>query len=427
MENMEQTTIQPVAASTNRLAIRLANINVTVIVTAIVTSVLLTPMFQVQAAVLKGLYEAEVPVSNQGKSERSRAMSVALAEIFARVSGDARAAGIEGLKDAISKPSQYVEQFRYHKITDTRGISAPEMTEQVWFRFDEQAVNQVLRGNGLPVWGKTRPTTLAWIAVEQDGSRFILGGGDANEDLRLMLEKDARSRGLALLLPLMDLEDQQNMRFGDLWGEFQNAIKAASQRYQPDAILIGRLFLSPSDEWQARWTLIDEGRNLSWQAQYPRMKDVMTVGVAGALELLAKRYAQVFADTDPGEFLLAVDGVSTLKDFARLSEYLKSLGQVTAVLATRVRPDSASFRLDIRGNPEGLRQTIALGNMLAKAVVPSGPGMPGLPSDAGSGAGQSDLVDISVPVVAPGELLPTQPGTFQTLSSVTEYRYQLLP
>ena len=371
-----------------------------------------------RAAIVEGLYEAEVPVADQGANERLRAMSIALAQVIAKVSGNAEAPQLPAMQQVLKSPSELVQQFRYRRMPATPATAQsaapsqpvpPADRELAWFRFDEHAVNRVLRGNGLPVWGRTRPATLAWIAVEQDGARFLLGG-DNNEDLRQTLLQDAKRSGLALLFPLLDLEDQHNLNFADVWGGFQSAITDASERYQPDAILVGRLNLSSTDQWEARWSLYEKGQSQDWTGQYAQMNDVLQAGVTGAVGLLAKRYAPVFAEDEPGVFKLDVDGVNSLKDVAHLSNYLKSLEQVKDVFLTRVDPGSASFRLDIRGSSQGLQQTIALGNTLSVAPVTTMPES----ADAGeAGAGQTSVPGMNG---APADT---------TVSTATEYHYRM--
>lgn len=366
------------------------------------------------AVIVEGLYEAEVPVVSQSNEEHNRAMATALGEVVVKVSGDAKALALPGVATAMQKPSQLVQQFRYGRIPEGYyGKITPDATRLAWFRFDENAVNRLLRDNGLPVWGRTRPTTLAWIAIEQDGARFILGGG-ANEDLRSMLQFNAKRRGLSVLLPLMDLEDQQKLSFADLWGEFQTTILAASARYQADAVLVGKMFLTTSDDWQVTWSLFENGRHLRWQGQYPQINDAMKVGVAGSLEILAKRYAQVFTEDHPSKMVLSVDGVTNLKDFARLTEYLKSLEQVKGLDAKRINAHSVDFVVNIRGNPEGLRQTIALGNVLASAQVHTIPQ-------------QNQAIDL-VGSSNPDEGLGASAANDSVNAAANaEYHYQLLP
>ena len=70
-----------------------------------------------QAAIVEGLYEAEVPVADQGADERLRAMSVALAQVIAKVSGNAAAAQMQGIQEVLKNPSQFVQQFRYRRVS----------------------------------------------------------------------------------------------------------------------------------------------------------------------------------------------------------------------------------------------------------------------------------------------------------------------
>ena len=86
--------------------------------------------------------------------------------------------------------------------------------------------------------------------------------------------------------------------------------------------------------------------------------------------------------------------------------------QVKEVYVTRVDPGSASFRLDVRGNSQGLRQTIALGNMLAVAPVNTTPGT------GGSG-------DVSNPPIPVPGMNPDVAGG--TVPPATEFHYRMLP
>lgn len=322
----------------------------------------------VGAAQVEGLYEAEVLVQSQSRSERNRAMSDALAQVFKKVSGRSNVQSLPGIADAVKNANRYLQQYLYRSVNEAQYPvpQADPNAQLAWFRFDEQAVNRLLRDNSLPVWGHTRPATLVWLGVEENGSRYILGA-DSAEQLRESLEYEAQRQGMALVLPLLDLEDQRNLSFADLWGDFQDTILAASDRYHAESVLVGRISLSPSDVWLGRWTLYESGRNTAWQTQGDYADQLLSSGVGGAVEALANRYA--LGDDNPGVVVLAVTGVSSLKDYARVSSYLKSLELVKDIQPTTINSDSARFRLDIRGNAESLAQTIRLGNVLQQEQI----------------------------------------------------------
>ncbi len=323
-----------------------------------------------EAAIVDGLYEAEVLVKSQSRSERNQAMSSALAQVFQKVSGRSNTQTLPGIADAISHADQFLQQYLYRGLHETQYPipQADPSSQLAWFRFDEQAVNRVLRENNLPVWGHTRPATLVWMGIEQNGSRYMLGS-DSAEELRDILEYEAQRQGMALVLPLLDLQDQRTLSFADLWGNFQDSILSASSRYQADAVLVGRVSLTSSDVWQGRWTLYESGRSVSWQSQGNYPDEVVSTGVVGTVEALANRYAQAPSDDIPGVVVLAVTGVTNLKDYARVSSYLNSLELVKDLQPTVISDNSARFKLDIRGNAEGLAQTIKLGNVLQEEQI----------------------------------------------------------
>jgi len=329
------------------------------------------PLVATHAAVVEGLYEAEVVVQSQSHSERDKAMGDALLQVLKKVSGHSNVGSLSGISDALNHPDRFLQQYLYRGINEAQ-YPIPNVSSRsqlAWFRFDEQAVNHLLRNNNLAVWGHTRPSTLVWLAVEENGQRYILGA-DSQEELRDVLLYDAKRQGMALVLPLLDLQDQQALSFADLWGNFQDSILNASSRYQAEAVLVGRLTLSSRDRWGGRWTLYEGGRSISWEGQASDPSMVLSSGMAGTMEALANRYApQTPSDGSPNVVYLAVNGVRSLKDFARVSKYLSSLEVVKDIHPTTIRDDNARFRLDIRGNAEGLAQTIKLGSVLQEQQV----------------------------------------------------------
>ncbi len=365
-----------------------------------------------RAAIVDGLYESEVLVQSQSSGERDKAMSQALSQVFKKVSGRSNIANLQGIADAINNPNRYLQQYLYRGVNEAQYPipQASPNSQLAWFRFDEQAVNRVLRDNGLPVWGRTRPATLVWLGVEENGARYMLGS-DSAEQLRDLLEYEAQRQGMALVLPLLDLEDQRKLSFADLWGDFQDSILNASSRYQAESVLVGRISLSRSDTWSGRWTLYESGRSASWQSQGTYAEEVLSSGVGGAVEALANRYA--LGDDNPGVVHLAITGVSSLKDYARVSSYLNSLELVKDIQPTIINGDMARFRLDIRGNAEGLAQTIRLGNVLKEErVTIESPPMNTTPA--------ANFFGVSPAFTAPAQ---TQTSSIQS----PDYTYRLMP
>jgi hypothetical protein len=324
------------------------------------------------AAEVQGLYEAEVPVVSQKHSERATAMVSALTEVLAKVSGRRAAALQAELASALQRPARFLEQYSYRELpaelgvqhAPVSGVSPDEKSQLLLFRFDKAAVDKLLRDNGLPVWGATRPATLVWLAVQNSEQRYLLSS-DSVGPVRELLTREARRRGLALYLPLLDLEDQKNLRFADVWGNFREPILRASARYRTETVLVGKLYRSASGGWQGQWSLLEDGQAAhAWTGNGALPVEVINTGVAGAIEALAARYAPAAGGQGADLLPVTVAEVRTLADYARVSRYLQSLQQVAHVQLSQVEADRVTFELDVEGGPEAFRQTIALGSVL---------------------------------------------------------------
>lgn len=316
-------------------------------------------------AEVTGLYEAEVQVFSQKSAERATAMVSALAEVLAKVSGQRNAALNHGVAEAIRQPGTFLQQYRYLALPDAEKLALQPGDEPqlILFRFDKEAVDKALRDNGLPVWGAVRPATLVWLAVEDAGQRFLLGS-DMPEPVRRALDREARRRGLAVVLPLLDLEDQARLRFADVWGNFNEPIMAASVRYRPEAVLVGRMQRTPAGEWTGNWTLLQGDASQGWESRGVLAEEVVDAGIAGVVEALAARYAHA-AGQQAEVLSMTVTSVHGLRDYARVIQYLQSLQQVTRVQPLRVDAEQIGLELGLRGDAAGLAQTISLGRVLA--------------------------------------------------------------
>lgn len=326
------------------------------------------------AAEVNGLYEAEAQVFSQKRSERATAMAAALAEVLVKVSGQRDAARVPGVVQATRSPAKLLQRYRYRAMSKEQREQALQEAaannvtavdpQIVLFRFDKTAVDKVLSDNDLPVWGSTRPATLAWLAVQDDDNRYLLAT-DSSQPVRELLMHEARRRGLAMLLPLMDLEDQRSLTFADVWAGFREPILRASARYRTESVLVGRMYRTNSGEWQAQWTLLEGQQIQSWASVGALPVEVIDEGVSGAIEVLASRYAPV-AGEQTGLLPVTVVDVRSLSDYARVMRYLKSLQRVEHLQVARVDADQVTFELDVEGGPDAIAQTIALGNVLRR-------------------------------------------------------------
>lgn len=323
------------------------------------------------AAEVQDLYDARVPVIAQGESERHAAIRSAFAEVLVKVTGDQRAPSLSPLAATLDDPMKFVQQFRYRTLEAPRPEEADagrEYTQAIHVSFDPQAVNQLLQDAGVPVWGRTRPTTLLWVAVEDQGERYLVDA-DSGVELPKTILQAAERRGLPVLLPLLDLVDQRRIGFTDVWGNFEDAVLGASARYETGAVLVGRLYRTPAGGWSARWSLYHDGTGDHWRSEGAQQLEVVAAGIGGTADLLGQRYAQLLSTKDARALDIVVTEIADLDDYARTADYLRQLDPVSDVQIASVEPTQVRFRVSVRGDRDGLVRTIRFGDTL----VPTGP------------------------------------------------------
>ena len=329
------------------------------------------------------LYEAKIPVFTQGREERNEAIRKAFAEVLVRISGRADIVGSEdypGIITAIESATRYAQQFRFYQAnpqpTDKK---APKLI--LWVRFDEKAVSRLLSTNQLPVWGDARPATLVWLVVDNRGHRQLVGN-DVTDPTHAVIQERARVRGVPLRFPLLDLTDRSSLRVSDVWGNFESTILKASQRYQTEAVLVGRVYQGYSGSWTARWSLYADGRRQDWAVTGTEVAEVLAPGIDKTAESLAVRYAQV-GQTEDGQVLVLIKDIKGLADYNRAMNYLQALSHVSKVNPYQVEQQSAIFQLITAGGRLGVARSVALGHTLISEPVSSVPvaGSDSLPAD----------------------------------------------
>jgi len=296
-----------------------------------------------RATSVSGLYGAVVNLDNGASAPSRDNFDEALSWVLVKVTGFSEAESAAARARLFPNSSSLVQ--RYSLLPD----------EQVQIDFDPVAVRKVLDGAGMPVWGSDRPLVAVWLAVDSGGGqRYILSGGsgggsssqdDAEDDLRVAVEDIADSRGLPIVLPLVDAQDLSRVSFSDLWGDFRDPVVQASQRYGAEAVLIGRARSMSLDAQGVRWTLVAGGEQAAWQGN-------VLSGPAEAAAFLARRLA-TYADS-AGSLLLRVTGVDDMDKYGQLVSYFRSLNIVESTGVSRVDGDSVEFELVVRGDAKRL-------------------------------------------------------------------------
>lgn len=319
------------------------------------------------AARLDNLFRAEVDAAGRDSTARDAALAAALQDVLVRVTGDEAVFAEPAAKSLLKNPGRFVEQYRFREVP--AGPADPVEQLRLWVQFDGVALSREIRQAGLPYWGRERPDVLVWLAIDDRGRRYLVSETSESHAATTLLQA-ARKRGLPLTLPLMDLEDQRAIRFTDVWGGFVGTVEAASMRYRPQVVLVGKLDRSnPDTGWRTEWNLLGSGATQSWTSHAGDLTTAVERGISDASGLLAAQYA--VASAGGSSRTLVVEGVNDLEAYARVSRYLAALTPVEQVQVTRVDGPEVEFNLRLSADERSLLQVITLGKMLQSLDEPS--------------------------------------------------------
>jgi hypothetical protein len=383
MNIIEYTTSQLLAISSLVLAISLA---------------MLTTQYA-SADTVKGIYESRVLVTSQAKDERTEALRQAFMQVLIRVSGRvdiAQSTDYPNIQEAIELATHYAQQYRYLKYKP-KPDQDQSRNLMLWVRFDEAAVTRLLHKNNIPVWGTTRPVTLVWLVIDSHGRRELIGN-NSQDAARNILVQQSHSRGVPIRLPLLDLKDRTALRTSDVWGNFESTIMQASQRYQTEAVLVGRVFQSKGGYWNARWSLYSDSRRQDWSISGATLSEVLFPGIDTTAEVLSSRYASA-VQAEAGTVLVDIQDIKNLADYNRSLAYLQKLSSVSAVQPYYLASNHAIFKLTTPQGRLGVARAVALGHTLANdaAAMTSSPQNPQVGEQVKNNDIKPDLVYRLVP------------------------------
>lgn len=325
---------------------------------------LLVPVPPAPAVEMDALYTVEVQLDPEQGDGREAAYREALRQILIRITGSEQAALSPELNELFPSPARYVLQFRSGE-NDTLVVS-----------MDGEAIEELVRGTGYPVWGSDRPATLLWLAVDWgQGNRELITADDPDAEqsdarsinrdrlLRERVREVARQRGVPLMFPLLDTEDFSHIGFADVWGGFHEPLLEASRRYGANSILVGRL--RPAEFQRNRWSFYFGGREEQWSGEPEEAIHRLADTLAGQLAVAGNAPLQAIT--------LAVTGVDSVAAYGEVQRTIAGLSAVERYSVQSVAGDRIRYRVEIPGGAGRLGSELEFSGKLKRAGVAPAP------------------------------------------------------
>jgi hypothetical protein len=327
-----------------------------------------------------GYYSAEVPVASQSRADRQVALSRAMAAVLIKVSGNLAAPNTELGAKAQANAASYVQEFRYLQPTNAQVEEGIKLLLRA--DFDPGRVRELLKDSGQGVWPANRPQVLVW-AIEDTpevGRSIIM---DPTHPLIRDLIARANVRGLPVLLPLWDLDDQIALPMDKLWSFDDAAIMAASARYDITTVLSARYSQASNQTWLASWQFRHGDDRQSQDLRTSEMQDLAIAAIDPLVDFLAKRYV-VKNTSDEQELLqvLELEGIEDYRHYEAALSYLARQPLIKRVKLVAARDNKLILQIVLSGNWQQFDNALALDRKMRSLTANGNPNLSPLGSTA---------------------------------------------
>lgn len=302
----------------------------------------------INANQLDNPYQGKILVSKQDESELKK---MALNQVLIKVSGNKNIAQQTEAKALFSNLNSLLSQYGYEKIQGMRYYSAI---------FDKHKINQALQDMQQPVWGDTRPTTLVWLVSDTQNGRQLVSDNmlvsNADKNLSSVITTEQANRGIKLLFPLMDLDDNLAVSVSDVSGQFYEQIVEATQRYSVNHFVVAQL-QNNALTWQLLTFNSDNRRSEVLLSQDANGNKQTTL--TSMIDQIADYYAGQYAiSSNQGEKLsqtIYVKGISSLAQLTELNTLLEKLLSVDSYTVSDVEASMVTVNIKVNGGLDSFK------------------------------------------------------------------------
>lgn len=283
-------------------------------------------------------FTVEVVVADPGAKQRSSAYWLALDRVLRR---ELPAGSVDEptRKDILRDPSRYVQAYRYRQLDparDARRLSTRQVREGdapdsvIAVTFPGSLLSIIQRQNQ-PVAVveesvvQSTGNVLALIAVQQDGSEFLIGGARGKKFQSRLLQLGV-ANNLSFEIPAMDSADQAILQPSNVLYSETDAIVRIAEKYTTTSYFTGALVRLSANAWQSDWTLQVQG-------QQPQSVTLTTQSLDEALITAVTEMANSGNQSLINSGYLVSDSAFQRSGVAVRIENLNSLAQYEQVLA----------------------------------------------------------------------------------------------
>jgi len=330
-----------------------------------ITLCLLLNVGYVVAAPDDDLNQARVKVTDRSAPVFQQALKEGLGAVLIKVSGNPAIMTLPQIRNSLEQINSYVVSYSYLQENDPQ-TTQPQLYLQV--TYDEKNVKQLLENTKQAIWKGERPVTLIILSVDAASGRQILAS-DSNNTLITTLNNAANERGLKIMFPVMDLEDQSDIGDPNQTQLSEEELQKLAERYHVTSILFGSVKHDLSS-YQINWQFWLRNALSQWNTSGNNIQAIAIEGLGRLMETLANQFATVNNAQTQSEFLVKITGVNGLRDYLQVLNTLQHLAPVSDAQVKDLNADEITLAIKTAGGEEALAQALRGNSALKEEAGP---------------------------------------------------------
>lgn len=148
-------------------------------------------------------------------------LQAALQQVFVKTSGNVDVIDNPAIKRSITNYEQYLISSRTQQNDDELVLIAT---------FNKEKIVNLLDSMQLPVWSELRPAATVWLGYRAD-NRLQYTSEINHQPFGRAISSAANKRGVEIILPVGDIEDNQTVTAYDVWSQNIGRLLQQSSRY----------------------------------------------------------------------------------------------------------------------------------------------------------------------------------------------------
>ncbi len=301
------------------------------------------------AVTVDKIYTITIQVKDTTPETRKAAMPEAFDKLIRKVASSHTVLNNHEIMVAREQADKFVNNYFY------RADGAQQL---LTLQYNELMLENLLANIGRASLGKNRPQILLWLVLsESNHPAFVTAS--THSAVANKIDLLASDYGLPMILPLLDLSERQTVSEQDVIDFNTRPLQQASERYNADAILLGKLKYE-ANTWLCEWRLIDGTREAVWNssgADLEAQMDLMASNLAGhmvAARGKIKHVADRESNVQRNSICLRINGINSVADYAKILDHLQQNSALKDVEIGSVDHTQATFLIQAEGGKDAI-------------------------------------------------------------------------